>query len=74
MKMIEFGKASDEMFDFLVDLVKLAKNLFGELLDASLPALLPHSEDEAGAFNKLCGESVRCASNSAMRRPPTVSR
>jgi hypothetical protein len=42
MKMIALREASDEVVDFLVDIVKLAEDLFYELLDALLPSSLCH--------------------------------
>ena len=69
------GQATDQMIDLLINVVQLAENLLGKLSDGF--CLLPsfrHGENGVMGFNKLCGESVRWASSSAMRLPAAVSR
>jgi hypothetical protein len=47
------------VLDLLVDLVQLAEDLLGELLDGFPFPSSSHAQSEEEEFNKLCGETVR---------------
>ena len=68
------GHASDQMLDLLVDIVQLAEDLLGELLKGFLSTLSCHAEETGERVNKLCVDSVRCESISAICRPSAVTR
>lgn len=68
MKMILLGQAADEVVNFLVDVVKLGENLFGELCNGFRPSSFRHDEKEGVPFNNLCVQFIRWVRLSSARQ------